>query len=46
MIAVANRLYVKSEYAAVFREQVGFVDKMEGFVRIRSLTFADRLCQL
>ena len=36
MITVANRLYVKSEYAdafeKVFRERAGLVDKMEGFI--------------
>src|ERR1043165_5444281 len=36
MITVANRLYVKPEYAdafeKVFRERAGLVDKMEGFV--------------
>ena len=36
MITVANRLYVKSEYAdafeTVFRERAGLVDKMEGFI--------------
>jgi heme-degrading monooxygenase HmoA len=36
MITVANRLYVKPEYAdafeKVFRERAGLVDKMEGFI--------------
>src|SRR6266487_3513998 len=36
MITVANRLYVKPEYAdafeTVFRERAGLVDKMEGFI--------------
>ena len=36
MITVANRLYVKAEYAdafeTVFRGRAGLVDKMEGFV--------------
>ena len=36
MITVANRLYVKGEYAdafeKVFRERAGLVDKMEGFI--------------
>ncbi len=36
MITVANRIYVKPEYAAqfeqVFRERAGLVDKMPGFV--------------
>lgn len=36
MITVANRLYVKPEYAAafekVFRERAGLVDKMAGFI--------------
>jgi heme oxygenase (mycobilin-producing) len=36
MITVANRLYVKPEYAdafeGVFRERAGLVDKMEGFI--------------
>lgn len=36
MITVANRLYVKPEYAdafeEVFRERAGLVDKMEGFI--------------
>src|SRR6202171_3765806 len=36
MITVANRLYVKPEYADafenVFRERAGLVDKMEGFI--------------
>jgi len=36
MITVANRLYVKTEYAdafeKVFRERAGLVDKMEGFI--------------
>ena len=36
MITVANRLYVKSEYAEafekVFRERAGLVDQMEGFI--------------
>jgi heme oxygenase (mycobilin-producing) len=36
VITVANRLYVKSEYAdafeKVFRERAGLVDKMEGFI--------------
>jgi heme-degrading monooxygenase HmoA len=36
MITVANRLYVKSEYAdafeKVFRERAGLVDQMEGFI--------------
>lgn len=36
MITVANRLYVKPEFAdafeKVFRERAGLVDKMEGFV--------------
>jgi heme-degrading monooxygenase HmoA len=36
MITVANRLYVKPEYAdafeTVFRARAGLVDKMEGFV--------------
>lgn len=36
MITVANRLYVKPEYAdafeKVFRERAGLVDKMPGFV--------------
>ena len=38
MITVANRLYVKQEYAdafeKVFRERAGLVDKMEGFISI------------
>lgn len=41
MITVANRLYVKPEYAAaferVFRERAGLVDKMPGFVSNRVL---------
>src|SRR5881275_1087202 len=36
MITVANRLYVKPEYAEafekVFRKRAGLVDKMEGFI--------------
>jgi heme-degrading monooxygenase HmoA len=36
MITVANRLYVKPEYAhafeKVFRERAGLVDKMAGFI--------------
>ncbi len=36
MITVANRLYVKPEYAdafeKVFRERAGLVDKMDGFI--------------
>jgi heme-degrading monooxygenase HmoA len=36
VITVANRLYVKQEYAdafeKVFRERAGLVDKMEGFI--------------
>jgi heme-degrading monooxygenase HmoA len=36
MITVANRLYVKPEYAEafekVFRERAGLVDKMKGFI--------------
>ena len=36
MITVANRLYVKPEYAdqfeTVFRERAGLVDKMPGFI--------------
>ena len=36
MITVANRLYVKPEYAdafeTVFRERAGLVDKKEGFI--------------
>jgi len=36
MITVANRLYVKQEFAdafeKVFRERAGLVDKMDGFI--------------
>lgn len=36
MITVANRIYVKAEYAdafeKVFRERAGLVDKMPGFI--------------
>jgi len=36
MITVANRIYVKAEYAetfeTVFRERAGLVDKMPGFI--------------
>ena len=36
MITVANRIYVKQEYAEafekVFRERAGLVDKMQGFI--------------
>ena len=41
MITVANRIYVKQEYAAQFearfRERAGLVDKMPGFVSNRVL---------
>ena len=45
MITVANRLYVKPEYAdafeKVFRERAMLVDKMEGFVSNQILRSAN-----
>ena len=50
MITVANRIYVKQEYADAFeqrfRDRAGLVDKMPGFISnhvLRPLTTATRM---